>query len=152
MKRPTTLLAVLLLALSDALHAANPLGALEEAVRRLGAPGAIVLNKQVHLFYQTYGNGPRDAICHAVSDDGLRFMRDASNPIFHPAGNWNASETGHPGVFEDANGRTYLFVQGNNDKGCTWFLSCFEIGWRNGRPLVIRDSIKFPMEHSPVAP
>ena len=37
----------------------------------LGAPGAIVLGPQVHLFYQSYGNGPRDAICHAVSNDGL---------------------------------------------------------------------------------
>ena len=32
-----------------------------------GAPGAIVLDGKVHLFYQTYGNGRKDAICHAVS-------------------------------------------------------------------------------------
>lgn len=37
------------------------------------APGAITLNGKVHLFYQTYGNGRRDAICHAWSDDGLNF-------------------------------------------------------------------------------
>lgn len=55
----------------------------------LGAPGAIVLNGQLHLFYQTYGNGPKDAICHAVSDDGIRFVRNASNPIFSPHGGWN---------------------------------------------------------------
>jgi len=53
------------------------------------APGAIVLNGQVHLFYQTYGNGPRDAICHAVSDDGLAFARDATNPVFSASGGWN---------------------------------------------------------------
>ena len=39
----------------------------------LCAPGAIVLDGRVHLFYQTYGNGPKDAICHAVSEDGLAF-------------------------------------------------------------------------------
>ena len=39
--------------------------------RGLAAPGAIVLDGQVHLFYQTYGNGKGDAICHAVSTDGV---------------------------------------------------------------------------------
>lgn len=53
------------------------------------APGAIVLDGRVHLFYQTYGNGPKDALCHAVSDDGLRFVRNPSNPIFAPDGDWN---------------------------------------------------------------
>lgn len=55
----------------------------------LCAPGAIVLDGRVHLFYQTYGNGPRDAICHAVSDDGLHFTRNVSNPVFRPTGAWN---------------------------------------------------------------
>lgn len=222
------------------------------------APGARVLDGRVHLFYQTYGNGPRDAICHAVSPDGLKFSRDASNPVFRPsgawnsgraidaeaipwagqlllyfatrdpgmktqmlgvagaplnsdfsraqwrllvegpilkpelpwerdcieapavcerggrlflfyagaynnqpqqigvaesedglhwrrlseqpflangaAGAWNASESGHPGVFMDANGRTSLFYQGNRDQGRTWFLSRLPIRWENGRP------------------
>jgi hypothetical protein len=61
-------------------------------------------------------------------------------------GDWNASETGHPGVFEDVDGRTYLFVQGNNDRGRTWFLSCYEIAWKNGLPVVVWDSPKFPMK------
>ncbi len=54
----------------------------------LCAPGAIVLADRVHLFYQTYGNGPKDAICHAVSEDGLHFVRDTTNPIFAPMGAW----------------------------------------------------------------
>jgi len=29
----------------------------------LAASAAIVLKNKVHLFYQTYGNGPKDAIC-----------------------------------------------------------------------------------------
>lgn len=53
------------------------------------APCAQVVDGKLHLFYQTYGNGRGDAICHAVSDDGLHFTRDASNPIFSPTGDWN---------------------------------------------------------------
>jgi len=230
----------------------------------LCAPGARVVGGRVHLFYQTYGNGPRDAICHAVSDDGLKFLRDPSNPVFRPtgawnsgraidadviehdgrllfyfatrdpagelqmlgvaaaglssdfgqgawqqlgdgpilkpelpwetkcieapsvlrhgdtlwlfyaggynndpqqigvatstdgvhwvrlmrepllpngrAGEWNSSESGHPGVFEEAGGRTWLFFQGNQDHGRTWFLSRVELGWRAGRTFVIPHS------------
>jgi beta-1,2-mannobiose phosphorylase / 1,2-beta-oligomannan phosphorylase len=51
----------------------------------IAAPGAIVLNGKVHLFYQTYGNGRRDAINHAVSSDGIAFDRDAGNPVFRPS-------------------------------------------------------------------
>lgn len=56
----------------------------------LAAPGARVIDNQVHLFYQTYGNGPRDAICHAQSTDGIHFTRNPENPIFRPSGAWNA--------------------------------------------------------------
>ena len=48
----------------------------------LCAPGALVRNDTVHLFYQTYGNGAKDAICHAWSEDGIHFVRNATNPIF----------------------------------------------------------------------
>jgi predicted GH43/DUF377 family glycosyl hydrolase len=226
----------------------------------LCAPGARVLDGKVHLFYQTYGNGPKDAICHAVSSDGVRFSRDASNPVFRPSGNWtsgraidaevfpvgerlllyfatrdpqmkiqmlgvagadlksdysngtwkqfcddailkpefswetkcieapticrrgdtlymfyaggynndpqqigvatsqdgikwtklfkepllangkpgewNFSESGHPGIFMDEDNKTWLFYQGNPDKGKTWFLSAVEIGWKDNRPFV----------------
>lgn len=55
----------------------------------IGAPGAIVLDNKVHLFYQSYGNGKLDAICHALSVDGLHFERTTENPIFRPDGGWN---------------------------------------------------------------
>lgn len=42
-----------------------------------------------HLFYNTYGNGPNDALCHATSRDGIHFDRDPSNPIWSPTGDWN---------------------------------------------------------------
>ncbi|MEZ0610595.1 family 43 glycosylhydrolase [Fibrella sp. WM1] len=225
------------------------------------APGALVRDGKVHLFYQTYGNGRNDAICHAVSADGLHFERNPTNPIFHPTGNWNcgraidaevyrfknqyflyfatrdpaykiqqlgvavapattafnrddwkqlsvdgpilkpelpwegeciegasvterngelimfyagaynnwpqqigvahsrdgihwqrlqhdpflrhgapgswnSSESGHPNVFTDTDGRTYVFFQGNNDKGRTWFLSNVMVGWQKGKPVL----------------
>jgi hypothetical protein len=54
----------------------------------IAAPNALVHGGKVHLFYQTYGNGKDDAICHAVSDDGVRFRRNPSNPVFKPSGAW----------------------------------------------------------------
>lgn len=223
----------------------------------LCAPGAIVRNDTLHLFYQTYGNGKNDAICHAWSVDGLHFTRNSTNPVFHPTGNWtigraidaevvrfrdqyflyfatrdtsykiqlqgvavtpltssfskaewtqavdssilkptlpwerqcieaatcfvrgnylymfyaggynnepqqigvarsrdgiqwermsdtpilpngpkgawNESESGHPDIFEDRDGKLYLFFQGNNDKGKTWFLSRKRVELRKGK-------------------
>lgn len=61
----------------------------EYEAKGLCAPGALVRNDTIHLFYQTYGNGPKDAICHAYSTDGINFTRNATNPIFAPTGDWN---------------------------------------------------------------
>ncbi len=226
----------------------------------LAAPCALVIGKQVHLFYQTYGNGPKDAICHAVSDDGVNFIRNTTNPIFHPTGDWNCgraidaevfrfddryflyyatrdpeykiqmlgvasapintnfnrdqwtqltnapilkpqfpwegfcvegasivqqnemlymfyagaynndpqqigvaksadgvkwerlsnkpflangdpgtwnySESGHPHIFKDDNGKGYLFFQGNNDKGKSWYISNIEVKWNEKGPYL----------------
>lgn len=226
----------------------------------LCAPGALVRDGKVHLFYQTYGNGPDDAICHAFSDDGIHFERNSTNPIFRPTGEWNCgraidaevclfgdhyflyfatrdpdykkqmlgvavaplsttfnrdewqlavdapilfpelpwegeciegasiairnermymfyagaynnwpqqvgvavsddgviwkrlfdepflpngkpgewneSESGHPHIFTDEDDRTYLFFQGNNDKGKSWYISNQEVYWKKGLPMV----------------
>jgi sucrose-6-phosphate hydrolase SacC (GH32 family) len=226
----------------------------------LAAPCALVVDNKVNLFYQTYGNGPKDAICHAVSTDGIRFTRNESNPVFHPTGTWNCgraidaevfkfkdkyllffatrdadfkiqlqgvasapsnttfsrdqwtqltdspilkpeypwegacieaaalvqkgdwlymfyagaynnnpqqigvakssdgirweklsnkpflangnpgewnySESGHPHLFKDEDGRTYLFYQGNNDNGKTWFISKVEVKWNENGPYL----------------
>lgn len=53
------------------------------------APCAKIFNGKIQLFYQTYGNGASDAICHAWSTDGINFTRNATNPIFRPTGSWN---------------------------------------------------------------
>ena len=227
----------------------------------LCAPGALVRAGKLNLFYQTYGNGKNDAICHAVSDDGLHFTRNPTNPVFHPAasdwtcgraidaevvqfkdkyllyfatrdtaykiqmqgvaaaplhssfnrdewtqlsdssilkpelpwekncvegascirqgnylymfyagaynnepqqigvarsidgirwtrlsnepilkngkpGTWNESESGHPDIFTDKQGKTYLFFQGNSDKGKSWYLSNVEVSWEKGIPVI----------------
>lgn len=54
----------------------------------VGAPAAIVIDRRIHLFYQTYGNGKLDAICHAVSTDGINFTKDESSPVFAPREPW----------------------------------------------------------------
>lgn len=225
------------------------------------APCALVVKNKVHLFYQTYGNGTKDAICHAWSTDGISFTRNKTNPIFSPDGDWscgraidaevipfkgkyylyyatrdpnfkiqlqgvavasgktnfdkqdwtnlskdapmlkpelpwerdcieaasiinkngelfmfyagaynnapqqigvakssdgvhwtrlfdqpflangkpgewNSSESGHPHIFANSKGDDYLFFQGNNDKGKTWFLSNVKIRWKNGKPEI----------------
>ncbi|HEX2951699.1 MAG TPA: family 43 glycosylhydrolase, partial [Armatimonadota bacterium] len=72
------------------------------------APGAIVLGDTVHLFYQTYGNGPKDALCHATSTDGLHFVRDETNPIFRPTGEWNSGRAIDADVV-DFQGKLFLY-------------------------------------------
>ena len=54
----------------------------------IGAPGCEVIGGRIHMFYQTYGNGRLDAICHAVSDDGVGFVKDETNPVFRPTADW----------------------------------------------------------------
>ena len=227
----------------------------------LCAPGAIVKDGKVHLFYQTYGNAKNDAICHAVSSDGVHFERNPTNPVFRPTGSWtcgraidaevvkfngkyflyfatrdtsytiqkqgvastslnstfnrdswtqltdssilkpelpwekncieaatciqkgkwlymfyagaynnepqqvgvarsadgvkwtrlssepffkngkrgswNESESGHPDIFQDKSGKTFLFFQGNNDKGKSWFLSKVPVQWEADKPVPI---------------
>jgi predicted GH43/DUF377 family glycosyl hydrolase len=223
------------------------------------APCALVVKGKVHLFYQTYGNGKKDAICHAWSLDGINFTRDKTNPIFSPVGTWNcgraidaeviffkgnyylyyatrdpdfkiqmqgvakapgktdfkqdewqdlstdypilkpesawekdcieaasvihkngqlfmfyaggynnapqqigvaksddgvhwtrlsdqpflangkpgawnSSESGHPHIFANPNGDDFLFFQGNNDRGKSWYISNHKVTWENGQP------------------
>jgi predicted GH43/DUF377 family glycosyl hydrolase len=74
----------------------------------LCAPGPIVLDDAIHLFYQSYGNGPRDAICHARSSDGVHFVPNATNPIFSPTGSWNCGRAIDADVIEQA-GQLFLY-------------------------------------------
>ena len=66
----------------------------------ISAPCVLVIKGKVHIFYQTYGNGKNDAICHAVSDDGItNFKRNPTNPIFRPDGAWNCGRAIDAEVF-----------------------------------------------------
>jgi hypothetical protein len=228
----------------------------------IAAPFALVRDGVLHLFYQSYEGGPKDAICHATSQDGIHFKRDASNPIFRPnvpwsmgraidvvvarfrdrwflyyatrdlsyksqmlgvavsngdfsagswsdaapdgpilkpelpwegecieaptlvehdgslfmfyagaynnspqvigcavsqdgiswkrvsdkpilvngsIGTWNSSEAGHPGIYRAADGQTYLFYQGNNDLGKTWWISRKRVVWSTHNLPVLTD-------------
>jgi predicted GH43/DUF377 family glycosyl hydrolase len=72
------------------------------------APGAIILKDKVHLFYQTYGNGPKDAICHAISSDGVHFVPNETNPVFSPTGAWNCGRAIDADVIEH-DGKLWLY-------------------------------------------
>ena len=123
--------------------------------RCIEAPSVIQRGDSLYLFYGGgYNNDPQQVGC-AISTDGLHWKRLFREPLIPhgQSGDWNSSETGHPGIFTDTDGRTYLFVQGNNDQGRTWFLSAYELAWQNGRPFVVWDSVKFPMKRpGPAAP
>ena len=85
----------------------------EQPIERTGivAPGARVIRGQVHLFYQTYGHGAKDAICHATSDDGIHFTHDPTNPVYRPTRMpWSAGRAIDAEVYIDqANSKAYLY-------------------------------------------
>lgn len=80
----------------------------EAEANGFGAPGAMVRDGKIHLFYQSYGNGPRDAICHAWSEDGIHFTRNPTNPIFRPTGDWTSGRAIDADVIEHE-GRLLLY-------------------------------------------
>lgn len=102
------------------------------------AAAALVKDDQVYLFYAgAYNNSPQQ-IGVAVSHDGIHFERIFHEP-FLPCGapgTWNSSESGHPYVFEDEDGKVYLFYQGNNDQGKSWYLTNTEICFADGKPFL----------------
>lgn len=104
------------------------------------APAPVRRDGRIYLFYGGgYNNDPQQIGC-AVSDDGLRFTRlFVERPLLPNGkpGEWNSSESGHPGIFVDDDGQTYMFYQGNPDHGRTWFLSWVKLGWKDGKPHII---------------
>lgn len=106
------------------------------------APTILHRDGKLFMFYAGgYNNEPQQIGC-AVSEDGVKWKRVSDEPLIPNGapGDWNASESGHPGVFRDIRGtdsRAYLFFQANNDRGKTWFLSCARIGFRDERPVVM---------------
>lgn len=92
------------------------------------------------MFYAGgYNNEPQQIGC-ALSTDAVTWTRLFYEPFLPNGknGEWNSSESGHPYAFTDDDGKTYLFYQGNNDKGKTWYLSKVTIGWKNGLPFIVK--------------
>lgn len=105
------------------------------------APTTIERNGKLYMFYAGgYNNNPQH-IGVAMSEDGINWTRLWSVPFITngPAGQWNESESGHPGVFLDDDGQTWLFFQGNPTHGKNWFLSRVKIDWKE------QDGIEVPV-------
>ena len=84
------------------------------------------------MFYAgAYNNEPQQ-IGVAFSHDGLAWERMSDQPFLANGkpGEWNSSESGHPAVFTDPlDGVTWLFFQGNADRGKSWYLSKRRVEW-----------------------
>jgi predicted GH43/DUF377 family glycosyl hydrolase len=93
---------------------------------------------KVYLFYAgAYNNCPQQ-IGVAVSNDGIKFQRSSEEPFLKNGvpGSWNESESGHPYIFVDDDDRVYLFFQGNNDHGRSWYLSKVELDFMDEIPFI----------------
>lgn len=102
------------------------------------APSAVIKNGKMYLFYAgSYNNDPQQ-IGVAVSKDGIHFKRLSDEPFLRNGckGAWNESESGHPHLFEDKDGKTYLFYQGNKTHGKDWYISQRPVEWKKGRPVL----------------
>jgi predicted GH43/DUF377 family glycosyl hydrolase len=98
---------------------------------------------RLYLFYAGGYNNEPQQIGVAVSDDGVNFKRLSDKPFIPngPPGSWNSSESGHPFLFQDDDGQDYLFYQGNNSKGKTWYLSVVPIDWKDGKPVAAPEKL-----------
>jgi len=95
------------------------------------APTTVVRNGKIYLFYAGgYNNDPQH-IGAAQSSDGVHFTRLWNIPFLSngPEGQWNESESGHPGLFTDEDGTCWLFYQGNATHGKDWYLSRVKLEW-----------------------
>ncbi len=91
------------------------------------------------MFYAGGYNCSPQQIGLAKSTDGINWTRVWDKPFIPngPQGQWNQSESGHPGVFQDeSTGKTWLFFQGCNDNGKSWYLSRVELDWSGELPTV----------------
>jgi predicted GH43/DUF377 family glycosyl hydrolase len=105
------------------------------------APTLVEHGGSLFMFYAgAYNNSPQVIGC-AVSQDGLHWKRVSDKPILTngSTGTWNSSEAGHPGIYRDADGQTYLFYQGNNDLGKTWWISRKRVVWSTHNLPVLID-------------
>jgi beta-1,2-mannobiose phosphorylase / 1,2-beta-oligomannan phosphorylase len=102
------------------------------------AASVIEKDEVLYMFYAGgYNNAPQQ-VGVAKSTDGIHWERIFEEPFLSngKTGEWNSSESGHPHVFKSPEGSDWLFYQGNNDKGKTWYISNIEINWENNIPKI----------------
>ncbi len=107
------------------------------------APAMARHDGRLYMFYAGgYNNNPQQ-IGVAVSDDGVHFKRLSDKPFLPNGvpGSWNSSESGHPFLFQDDDGQDYLFYQGNNTNGKTWYLSVVPVDWISSRPVTAPEKL-----------
>jgi hypothetical protein len=114
------------------------------------APAVLIRDGRFYMFYAGgYNNEPQQIGC-AVSRDGIDWRRLSLRPLLPNGGpgEWNTSESGHPGIFADDDGRTHLFFQGNHDGGKSWSLSRMKVLWAEGLPWLRRphDGVAFRLQ------
>lgn len=110
----------------------------------LCAPGAIVLGDALFLFYQTYGNGPRDAICVARTMDGEHFERHPQNPVARAHGDWNSGRAIDAEAFP-VKDRLMLYFATRDPEGKIQMLGAAstaqsEKGWADWQALLAPES------------
>src|SRR5690606_10966011 len=99
---------------------------------------------RLYMFYAGADNNWPQQIGVSVSDDDVNWERLSDKPFLPNGkpGEWNESESGHPHLFTDEDGRSYLFFQGNNDKGRSWYISRQEVIWNEGLPQLASNGLK----------
>ncbi|MCH5718584.1 glycoside hydrolase family protein [Niabella hibiscisoli] len=92
----------------------------------------MVVGKELYMFYAGGYNNEPQQIGLAKSGDGIRWTRVSVQPFLPNGkpGSWNESESGHPDIFRSREGRYYLFFQGNNNRGASWYLSNLPVNFR----------------------
>ena len=103
------------------------------------APSICRHNDQLFMFYAgAYNNQPQQ-IGVAASRDGRQWQRMSQQPLLPcgEPGEWNSSESGHPGVLVDDDRQMRLIFQGNADNGATWYLSKMSVAWNENQPYLI---------------
>lgn len=93
------------------------------------APTVVERKGVYYLLYAGAYNHERQQIGAAWSLDGVNFRRFSLEPVFRHGGaqDWNAWESGHPGLFQDDDGQVYLFYQGKATLDGNYYLSCSKV-------------------------
>lgn len=85
-----------------------------------------------YMFYAGSYNHEHQQIGLATSLDGRRFERYGIDGLVFRSGrpgSWNYGESGHPGIFQDRDGKVYLFFQGKDSRNGDYTLSVARVSF-----------------------